>query len=476
MLHKRIGAVAAIGLTAALVLSACGSTSNTGSNATTPATTPATTAESPGTTTAGSPSPTATSPTGTATDTASSAAAPPAGAGKTLTVWAMNGDLSAATLDAINAEFTKETGAKVDVQTQQWSGITTKITTALATSTPPDVLDLGNTQIASFAANGGLMDLTAHQSDLQQGQTWLGGLVDPATVDGKLFGVPSFAGVRAVIYNKTTWNKAGVDSAPTTWANLNADLDKVKAANTSNSNFSAFYLPGQYWYAGYQFIWDAGGQVATQSNGKWVGGMSSPEAQKGLNAFKTFQNTYSSVASRTLNTDKPDQNQIFADGNAAAILGNNGDIASIIKDNPKLTDADLGTFPMPGESGKTQPVMTGGSDWGIAAKSQNQDLALTWVKIAAGPDIQTNFVFGKDGWIPNSTQATQSAANTAPEIQKAFFMAALNSTATPASPNWATLEGNNVPNNLFASIASGTKSPADAAASFDSTVNSTLNG
>ena len=84
------------------------------------------------------------------------------GKGRTLTVWAMTGDLSDGTLKAINDEFTKQTGAKVKVQTQQWTDIATKITTALATSTPPDVLDIGNTQVATFAASGGLADLTQY--------------------------------------------------------------------------------------------------------------------------------------------------------------------------------------------------------------------------------------------------------------------------------------------------------------------------
>lgn len=125
------------------------------------------------------------------------------GAGKTVTVWVMTDDYTTETLDAINTEFTKQTGAKVDVQVQAWDGITTKITTALATSTPPDVLDLGNTQVASFAATGGLKDLTPYAADLKQGQTWVAGLADPATVDGNLYAVPGFAGARAVIYNKT---------------------------------------------------------------------------------------------------------------------------------------------------------------------------------------------------------------------------------------------------------------------------------
>src|SRR5699024_3277811 len=91
---------------------------------------------------------------------------------RTLTVWHMHGDYTAETMKAINEKFTAKTGAKVDAQLQQWDGITTKVTSALATQDPPDVIDMGNTQVATYAANGALMDITPHKEDLQQGNTW----------------------------------------------------------------------------------------------------------------------------------------------------------------------------------------------------------------------------------------------------------------------------------------------------------------
>jgi N,N'-diacetylchitobiose transport system substrate-binding protein len=397
------------------------------------------------------------------------------GSGKTLKVWVMTGDYTPATIAAVNKEFTKKTGAKVDVQIQQWDGITTKISTALATSTPPDVLDLGNTQVASYAANGALLDLTPYKKDLAQGQTWLTGLSEPATVDEKLYGLPGFAGARAVIYNKTMWAKAGVTTAPTTYDELTADLDKVAAANKSTADFSPFYLPGQYWYAGMQFVWDAGGSIATASGSTWKAGFTSSKAQKGLADFTSFQNTYSSAASRTLDTDSPDQDQIFADGKTSAILHTNGAIGLIQKANPALKDADLGSFPFPGKSGKTQPVMLGGSDWGISAKSKNSDLALAWAKIAASPSIQSKWVYGNDGWIPNSTEGIKAADSSLSDLNKGFFNAALNSKATPASGNWANLEGDKSINQLFGAIASGSKTPEAAAKSFDSAAEKQLN-
>jgi N,N'-diacetylchitobiose transport system substrate-binding protein len=425
---SRIFAIGAIGLAAALALSACASGSGSGSSD---------------------------------------------GKGKTLTVWSMTGDLSTATLNAINKKFTAETGAKVKVQTQQWTDIGTKITTALATSTPPDVVDLGNTDVASYAASGGLLDLTSDKTDLEQGQTWASGLLDPAVVDKKLYAVPSFAGDRVVLYNKTMWAADGITTAPTTYSELTADLDTIKAKNSS-SDFSAMYFPGEYWYAGLGFVWDAGGSIASQSGSTWSGGFSSAKAQQGLNDFKTFQNDYSSVASRTLDTDTPSQDTIFADGQASAIVANSWEIGTV-EATKKLSASDLGTFPFPGKSGKNQPVFLGGSDWGIAAKSTNADLAKEWVKIAASPDIQNTYVFGHDGWIPNSTQGATAAAAKASTLNAPFFVAAKISNPTPAAAGWLTIEGDNSITQFFQNVSTGSKSVSDAASAFDSHLSTALN-
>ncbi|WP_282202994.1 extracellular solute-binding protein [Kitasatospora fiedleri] len=439
MNHSRRGPAAVLALSAALALSACSSA---------------------------------------ATDTGADSGPKPVdavkGEGRTLTVWVMDGDYSDPSLQAVNDAFTQQTGAKVNVQVQAWDGIETKVTTALATSNPPDVLDLGNTQVASFAANGGLKDLTAYAADLKQGQTWLPGLVDPATVDGRLYAVPGFAGARAVIYNKTMWADAGVTAPPTTFAELTDDLAKVKAAHPA-ADFSPLYFPGQNWYAGMQFVWDAGGDLATRSGAKWTAGLGSDQAQAGLADFKAFQNQFSTPASQTVDAAGPDQVQVFADGKASAIIATSGFVGRIQKANPKLTDADLGTFPMPGKSGKTQPVMIGGSDWGIAARSANADLALVWSKIAASPDVQSKWVVGHEGFIPNSTEGIKAATDQVGDLKKAFFTAALNSKATPANANWAQLEGNKDINNLFAALASGSKSAKDAAHAFDTAADTALN-
>lgn len=394
---------------------------------------------------------------------------------RTLTVWHMHGDYTAETMKAINDKFTAKTGAKVDAQLQQWDGITTKVTSALATQDPPDVIDMGNTQVATYAANGALMDITPHRKDLEQGNTWLDGLVDPATVDDKLYGVPGFAGCRAVIYNRKVWKEAGITEDPTTFEELMADLEKIGAKHDS-ATFSPLYLPGQMWYSGLQFVWDAGGEIATESGGTWEAGFSTPEGIQGLKDWKEFQNAVSSPASQTLDTDKPPIAVVFANGDAAAFIQTPVYIEKIKKANPDLTDEDLGTFPMPSQyEDGTQPVMLGGSDWGIAARSQNQDLALEYVKIAASTEIQTEWVAGNDNWLPTSVEGLEKAKEQAPRLKQAYLTAAKNSKATPANPNWTELEATKAINHLFSNVASGDKTAEQAAKDFDAKANEVLN-
>ena len=311
---------------------------------------------------------------------------------------------------------------------------------------------------------GGLTDITSALPQLQDGQNWLPGLEGPATVDGKLYAAPLFAGNRAVIYNKKIWAAAGITAAPTTFSELTADLDAIKAKNTG-AGLLRLLLPGRYWYGALQFVWDAGGQLATDAGGKWSGALESPQAQQGLTAWKTFVSKYSSAASRDTDTTAPDFNTLFAQGKTATILNSN--VNKILKVDPSLTD-QIGTFPFPSATdGKTQPVFLGGSDLAVAAKSKNQALALAYLKTAADPSVQASAIVGIDRWIPGVPGLIDQTISTLPDVSKAFFTAAKTwwrPRPWPAGRRW---RSDKSINDFFADIATGRKSPADAAKSLD---------
>ena len=84
-----------------------------------------------------------------------------------------------------------------------------------------------------------------------------------------------------MIYRTDLFEAAGVE-VPTTIEEMIAASATLIEANADVPNFSGFYLPGRNWHAALSFIWDAGGDIAVQENGQWVGQLSSPESIAGL--------------------------------------------------------------------------------------------------------------------------------------------------------------------------------------------------
>lgn len=396
------------------------------------------------------------------------------GKGKTITVW-LQSDAQKGWPDVVNQatqRFEAATGAKVNVQWQQWSNYTTKLDSTFAGSTAiPDVVELGNTQTASYIAGGAFANLSAAKGQFENSASWLQGLADSGTSpDGKLEAVPYYAGSRVVIYRKDLFSKAGVTSPPTTLAELTADLDKVKAANASDKSFSAFYMPGKYWYAAMSFVYGAGGKIAEQQSGKWVGTLESSQAQQGLAAWQKL--TSYSVGGST--KDESDQDAIMAQGHTGAILGNGWEVGAVTdpKSGKPALAKDLATFPLPSDTaGQYTPSFLGGSDLAVPAKAANPGLGAAWIKYYTDTTSQT--ALAKFA-IPNTTSLL-SVYEAAGDANKSTGEAAKNTWFVPNTPNWANVESGNILQNMLESIATGKSSIADAAKAADGQIATTLN-
>jgi N,N'-diacetylchitobiose transport system substrate-binding protein len=390
---------------------------------------------------------------------------------KDITVWLMNGSAPDSVIKAVNDQFTTaHPGTKVTVQIQQWDGIGPKTTTALAGNNPPDVLEIGSTLVSKFADAGGLQDLTDKKGDLGA-SNWLQGLTDAGTLDGKLFAVPYYAGDRAVLYRKDLWAKAGLSSLPTDRATLVSDLAKLQAKYGSDKQFSALYFPGQYWYASLPFIWDEGGEVATQDGDQWKAALDSPQSQAGLSALKDIVTKYSKAPVNGNENDN-DPAVPLGEGKAAMAIDAGWKVATIEKAHPALK-GQIGVFPLPSKNpGQTAPVFLGGSNLGIAAGSDAQDLAYDWIKILAGTKAQTDLAT-TGGVIPNSTSLLSLHAGN--PVLSVFDAAAKNSRSTPNSPKWGDVESGTVLQDMLVSIFSGKKSVADATKDASGAIDKTLN-
>jgi N,N'-diacetylchitobiose transport system substrate-binding protein len=119
-------------------------------------------------------------------------------------------------------------------------------------------------------------------------KTWLDSLRLSATYNGKLYGVPYYAGARAAIYRSDYWKNSGVKKLPpATLGEFVADGKKIMAKyGKKDPNFSALYFPGQNWYAATSWVYDFGGSIAVRSNGAWKGNLNSAKSLAGLNELK----------------------------------------------------------------------------------------------------------------------------------------------------------------------------------------------
>jgi N,N'-diacetylchitobiose transport system substrate-binding protein len=377
----------------------------------------------------------------------------------TLTVWLMNGSAPQSIVDSVNADFkAKHPNVTVNVEIQQWSDVTTKLDTAFAGSTPPDVMELGNTLVAKYAAAGALQDISSKKGSFQNSGTWLQSLTDSCTFQGKLYCIPYYAGSRAIIYRTDMFAAVGA-APPTSMAELATVGSKLMGKYGSDPNFSALYFPGKYWYAAAPFVWDFGGDIATQSGSKWQGAISTAQSQQGLTELR---NLVANLSRADKTGDELKQDQAFAQGHIAMIIANGWEVGVITdpkSGDPTLKDK-LDAFPIPSHNaGQTAPVFLGGSDLGIAAKSKQHALAQEWVGLLGGTKAQTQMVT-VGGVIPNSTSLVSLSTG----LPAKFAAAAKVSRFTPNSPNWANVESANVLQDMLVSIFTG-KSTIPAATS-----------
>jgi N,N'-diacetylchitobiose transport system substrate-binding protein len=389
-----------------------------------------------------------------------------------LTVWLMNGSAPQSIVDGVNADFkAKHPNVTVAVQIQQWSDITTKLDTAFAGSSPPDVLEFGNTDVAKYAAAGALRDVGSQKSTFENSNTWLQSLTDSCTVSGKLYCVPYYAGSRAIVYRKDLFASAGV-AVPTSMDDLMQAGQKLMDANRGDPSFSALYFPGKYWYAALPFIWDAGGDVAVNKGGRWQGTLDSPQSQQGLT---TLANMVGKLSRADKTGDELKQDQAFVQGHIAMLIANGWEIGVIT--DPKTGDPSLkdklGVFPIPSHSaGQTAPVFLGGSDLGIASKSRAQGLAQEWIALLEGNKWQTKMATVGQV-IPNTTRLL--GLNAGDPMIGTFAAAAKNSRFVPSSPNWANVESANVIPDMLVAIFTGKATVADASKAASDQITQILN-
>jgi multiple sugar transport system substrate-binding protein len=146
--------------------------------------------------------------------------------GKATTLTALIGSSGPAETYAINnaaKAFTKQTGIQVNVIVA--SDLGQQLAQGFASGNPPDIFNLGNDQVATYAKAGDLAPL----DNLKNVKSFYPSLRAAYTYKGHLYAAPKDFSTLALVLNTNSWKGAKLTSAdyPKTWAQLAAVAKKL---------------------------------------------------------------------------------------------------------------------------------------------------------------------------------------------------------------------------------------------------------
>lgn len=398
-------------------------------------------------------------------DSSSNSNTAQSGSGKSLTVWIMEGTNPDATpfFDQVKADFKKETGADLTVQFVPWSAAHDKFVSAVGGGETPDVAEFGTTWTPEFGEAGILADLSERVKGAGVSDDLVDSLVAAGEVDGKLYGMPWYAGVRSVIYRTDVFDELGLQP-PTNWDEWLAVATKIKDARP---DLVAMPVAGNNEYGVYPFVWGAGGQIAVQDGGKWRSTLDSAQARRGIEFYTGLATRHGLSSPAAATWKETDLKDSFVQGKLAMMISGSWTPKAILEAAPQL-QGKIGAFPIPGEKGGISPSFVGGSHLAVFEKSQQADLAWKFVQMMTAGRYASDWAT-QSSYFPG-LKSLLAKAISAPDPLVAPFARQMKDggETVPVTPAYGKVQAKKTVPSMLQAILSGSKTveqaTADAAA------------
>ncbi|MGQ4388931.1 extracellular solute-binding protein [Streptomyces sp. SAS_270] len=319
----------------------------------------------------------------------------------------------------------------------------------------PDVIEYGNTDTAGYVKDGGLADVTKDFTDWSEAKDTDPTARQSVTVDGRIYGVPYFVGVRALYYRTDLFKELGLE-APKTQAELIDTAHKIRAAKP---DLYGLAVGGAYTYGAMPFVWANGGEIAGGKDGSYASAIDSAAAQKGIKAYTSLFGDDNCPAAKCAGMGGNDTVTAFASGKAGMAIG--GDFSHAAIEAGKVK-GKYAVVPLPGlKPGEIAPAFAGGNNLGVLKSTTHRTLAVDLMERLASKKTQAE-LFDAMGFLPTFTDVRDDVAAKEPFV--APFVKTLSSGTrfVPASPAWAQIDASLVLPTMFQEVVSGKKDVAAA--------------
>lgn len=342
-------------------------------------------------------------------------------------------------------------GATVTAENIPNADFMTQFTTAAVGGSLPNTTMAAADRIPDMLALGGLVDLTA-RFDAWDGKDGIDpSLMNGATIDGQIYGIPAFLFVDWLYYRKDWFDEAGL-AAPDTWEDVrNAALALTDAANDRYG----FGLRG-----------GDGGQGQIMNIMRAYGGLSADEngvpvidRDKAIEAITFWSGLYTTdkVAPPSAPNDSYSQiMQAFRTGQTAMVLHHTGSLAEISGDLEPGVEFMTAKVP----AGPAMRVQGVSPLYNGMCKEDNGDTSWAWLTEWTTPDAAVAFLEAT-GYFPASSTAAQDPRITENPIYTAAIEAipmGVPPLSFVGAPGWASTSV--LPN--FQQVLTGQSTPEQA--------------
>ena len=368
-----------------------------------------------------------------------------------LTVWRMGASVPSEVswMNGVVAQFHKDYPADAKTQVKvvwiPWTNATSDWTNALTSGkNAPDITELGNTETPTEASIGALANISSFVNSWSDKSNVVSGMLANDTQNGDVYGVPWFGGVRGVWYRTDQFKAAGITAAPTSWAQLVTDAQKLMAKYPGTYGIGA---PSNDTDAIVSFIWGAGGQIATQSNGKWTADLTSAASEAGIKFYvDLYKTNHLSPAKYIGQTELGNIGATSGGANEDFALGKldmyiDGPWASANFPANATGKSDWASFPIPSENGPNPaPAFAGGSDLAVWSGSKYKSADWDLIQVMDSTSNATSFA-NLQGFFPPYTSQLTGGTYSSSQLMAGFAKAASNTQISPLNAkNWATAD------------------------------------
>ena len=232
----------------------------------------------------------------------------------------------------------------LNVEVVSWNDIYTVVNTRISGDAAPDILNID--VFADYQADDLLLPAKDYVSEETYAKFY-DAFLEQSNIDGTIWAVPDLASARALYYNADILEAAGVE-VPTTWDELTAACEKLKAYDSNIYPWGIDMTTDEGQAAFAYYIWNNGGDF-TDADGNWT--LNTPENVEAIEyAIGLVKDGYTN--SDPANETRYTLQDLFGAGQLAMMIGPNSIPTYIAVDKEPDEVINYGTAPIPTNEGK----------------------------------------------------------------------------------------------------------------------------